>query len=136
MSRRSWLCVITLAILILPTSAIARELALRAECFSDTGDETIVRVYEILDITTQLRHFSGVISFANGEQIQKTPLRLLEAGPNAVWRGVGFLLRVHTDKAVGSDLFLGRFRGRGDDGEPIILRSLSCDLSGWASSVP
>ena len=134
MSRRSLLCVIILAILVLPTSAAARELALRAECLADTGDGTIVRVYEILDITTQLRHLTGVISFRDGEQVQKTPLRFLEAGSNAVWRGVGFLLHVHTDKIIGAGLFPGRFRGRDDGGKPIILRNLSCDLSGWADS--
>ncbi len=125
-------CAIILTALAVPATVAARELVLRAECFDDTGDGTIVRVYEILDIRSQVRHLTGWISFPNGEQIQKTPLRFRKAGFNAIWRGNEFFLRVHTNNAESTDLFIGRFRGRDDNGDPIILRSLSCDLSGWA----
>jgi len=128
------LFVIVLTALSLPTVLAAREIALRAECFDDTGDGTSLRVYETLDITSGVRRLIGVISFPNGEQIQRTPLHFWEAGVNAIWRGNEFLLRVHTNNASSSDLFIGRFRGRDDNGNPIILRSLSCDLSGWAGS--
>ncbi len=125
---------IVLTTLALSTDLAAREIALRAECFDDTGDGTIVRVYETFDITSRVQRLTGVINFPNGEQIQKSPLRFWEAGVNAIWRGNEFLLRVHTNNASSTDLFIGRFRGRDDNGNPIILRSLSCDLSGWAGS--
>jgi hypothetical protein len=125
---------IVLTTLALSTDLAAREIALRAECFDETGDGAIVRVYEMLDMATGVRRLTGVINFPNGKQIQKSPLRFREAGVNAIWRGNEFLLRVHTNNASSTDLFLGRFRGRDDNGNPIILRSLSCDLSGWAGS--
>ena len=123
---------IVLTALVLPSALAAREIALRAECFDDTGDGTIVRVYEALEIPSRVQRLTGVITFPNGDQIQKSPLRFREAGVNDIWRGREFLLRVNTHKASTTDLFIGRFRGRDDDGNPIILRSLSCDLSGLA----
>ncbi len=125
---------IVLTALALPTALAAREIALRAECFDDTGDGTILAVYELLDIRSGTRTLTGVVNLANGDQVQKTPLHFREAGVNVIWRGNEFLLRVHTNNISSTGLFIGRFRGRDDNGNPIILRGLSCDLSGWAGS--
>jgi hypothetical protein len=87
-----------------------------------------VAVLELLDIASGTRTLSGVVNFADGDQLHKTPLRFREAGVNAIWQGEGFLLRVHTNNLSSTDQFVGRFRGRDDDGNPVVLPNLLCDL--------
>ena len=55
---------IVLTTIALPTALAAREIALRAECFDDTGGGTSVRVYEALDVAngTEYKLTGGVFS--------------------------------------------------------------------------
>ena len=93
------------------------------QCVSDTGD-LAVRV-------TDHGHTPGLIGSvrpATGDTFLVEPLRFREAGLNLIWRGKTFLLRVATHQPTAPGEFAGRFRGRDDGGNPVILRDLSCTL--------
>jgi hypothetical protein len=48
-------------------------------------------------------------------------------GPNIIWRGDGFFLRVNTSKRLDdTSLFPAKFNGRDDDGNPILTGNLVC----------
>jgi hypothetical protein len=128
MIRLLMCCVVLLTSLAFPTISSPREFAVRAQCFDDTFARPTVAVLELLDIASGTRTLSGVVNFADGDQLHKTPLRFREAGVNAIWQGEGFLLRVHTNNLSSTDQFVGRFRGRDDDGNPVVLPNLLCDL--------
>ena len=68
------------------------------------------------------------MSCATGDTFRVGPLRFRKAGPNLIWRGKTFLLRVATHLPTAPGEFAGRFRGRDDGGNPVILRDLSCTL--------
>ena len=50
----------------------------------------------------------------------------IDAGPNIMWRGDGFHLRVNTSRDT--SLFPAKFNGRSDDGNPIVIRNLVCSF--------
>ena len=61
------------------------------------------------------------------EQIARVDdLVRIDAGPNIMWRGDGFHLRVNTSRDT--SLFPAKFNGRSDDGNPIVIRNLVCSL--------
>jgi hypothetical protein len=70
----------------------------------------------------------GSVRTATGDIFSVGPLRFREAGPNFIWQGKRFLLRVATHVPTAPGEFAGRFRGRDDGGNPVILRDLSCTL--------
>ncbi len=66
------------------------------------------------------RDFIEIIAWVDG-------LVLIDAGPNIIWRGDGFHLRVNTSRrARGTSLFPAKFNGRDDDGNPILTGNLVC----------
>ena len=92
-------------------------------CFYDTGDLAVA----VIDHG----HMPGLIGSVRpptGDNFSVGPLRFREAGPNLIWRGKTFLLRVATHQPTAPGEFAGRFRGRDDGGNPVILRDLSCTL--------
>jgi hypothetical protein len=55
----------------------------------------------------------------------------IDTGPNILWRGDGFHLRVNTSKRLDdTSLFPGKFNGRDDDGNPILTGNLVCTVFG------
>ena len=93
------------------------------QCVSDTGDSAVSVIDHV--------HTPGLIGSvrpATGDNFSVGPLRFREAGPNLIWRGKTFLLRVATHQPTAPGEFSGFFRGRDDDGNPVILRDLSCTL--------
>ncbi len=93
------------------------------QCVSDTGDSAV----SVIDHG----HTPGLIGRvrpATGDNFSVGPLRVREAGPNLIWRGKAFLLRVATHQPTAPGEFSGFFRGRDDDGNPVILSNLSCTL--------
>ncbi len=93
------------------------------QCVSDTGDSAVA--------VTDRRHTPGLrgsVRTATGDIFSVGPLRFREAGPNLIWRGKAFLLRVATHQPTAPGEFSGFFRGRDDDGNPVILSNLSCTL--------
>ena len=128
MIRLLMCCAVLLTSLAFPTISSPREFAVRAQCFDDTFARPTVTVLDLFDIRSGTRTLIGVVNFADGDQLHRTPLHFREAGVNAIWKGEGFLLRVHTNNLSSTDQFVGRFRGRDDDGNPVILPNLLCDL--------
>ncbi len=56
-------------------------------------------------------------------------LVLVDGGPNVIWRGDGFHLRVNTSRGPeDTSLFPAKFNGRDDDGNPILTGNLVCSL--------
>ncbi len=93
------------------------------QCVSDTGDSAVSVISH--------GHTPGLIGNvrpATGDNFSVGPLRFHEAGPNLIWRGKTFLLRVATHQPTAPGEFSGFFRGRDNDGNPVILRDLSCTL--------
>ncbi len=93
------------------------------QCVYDTGDLAVL----VIDHG----HTPGLIGSvrpATGDNFSVGPLRFREAGPNFIWRGKTFLLRVATHVPTAPGEFAGRFRGLDDGGNPVILRDLSCTL--------
>ena len=50
----------------------------------------------------------------------------IDAGPNIMWRGDGFHLKVNTSRDT--LLFPAKFNGLSDDGNPIVIHNLVCSL--------
>ena len=95
------------------------------QCFYDTGESAVV----VLDQGHGgVPSLFGIVNSATGGRFRVAPLRFREAGPNFIWRGKTFLLRVATHVPTAPGEFSGRFRGRDDGGNPVILRDLSCTL--------
>ena len=95
------------------------------QCFYDTGDLAVLVIGR--------GHTPGPIGSvwpATGDNffVEPVPVRFREAGPNFIWQGKRFLLRVATHVPTAPGEFAGRFRGRDDGGNPVILRDLSCTL--------
>ena len=93
------------------------------QCVYDTGDLAVL----VIDHG----HTPGLIGSvrpATGDNFSVGPLRFREAGPNLIWRGKAFLLRVATHQPTAPGEFSGFFRGRDDDGNPMNLSNLSCTL--------
>jgi hypothetical protein len=68
------------------------------------------------------RDFVEVIARVDG-------LVLIDAGPNIIWRGDGFHLRINTSGRPGdTSLVPAKFNGRDDDGNPILTGNLVCSL--------
>ena len=66
------------------------------------------------------RDFVETIAWVDG-------LVRIDGGPNIIWRGDGFHLRVKTGRRpVGTSLFTAKFSGRDDDGNPILTSNLMC----------
>ncbi len=105
------------------TASASHPPSVRVQCVSDTGDSA-VSVLNFLP-TPGLR---GSVRTATGDIFSVGPLRFREAGPNFIWQGKRFLLRVATHVPTAPGEFAGRFRGRDDGGNPVILRDLSCTL--------
>ncbi len=93
------------------------------QCVSDTGDSA-VSVIDFVHTPGRI----GRVRTATGDNFSVRPLRFREAGPNFIWQGKRFLLRVATHVPTAPGEFAGRFRGRDDGGNPVILRDLSCTL--------
>ena len=93
------------------------------QCVYDTGDLAVL----VIDHGHTPGLIGGVRS-ATGDNFSVGPLRFREAGPNHIWQGKRFLLRVATNVPTARGEFSGRFRGRDDGGNPVILRDLSCTL--------
>jgi len=92
-------------------------------CFDETGDLAV----SVIDHG----HTTGLIARVmpvTGDGFSVAPLRFREAGPNLIWRGKAFLLKVATHQPTVPGEFSGFFRGRDDGGNPVILRDLSCTL--------
>ncbi len=93
------------------------------QCFYDTGDLAVGVIF-FFPNGRQI----GSVNSATGFNFKVEPVRFREAGPNFIWQGKRFLLRVATHVPTAPGEFAGRFRGRDDGGNPVILRDLSCTL--------
>jgi hypothetical protein len=77
--------------------------------------------------------FGGLVNFDDGDFVERIAavddLVLIDGGPNIIWRGDGFHLRVNTSRgSEGTSLFPAKFNGRDDDGNPILTGNLVCSL--------
>jgi hypothetical protein len=75
----------------------------------------------------------GRVNFDDGGFVERIAavdrLVLIEGGPNIIWRGDGFHLRVNTSRrSEDTSLFPAKFNGRDDDGNPILTGNLVCRL--------
>jgi hypothetical protein len=73
----------------------------------------------------------GQVSFFDGDFVEIIArvdgLVRIDGGPNIMWRGDGFHLRLNTSRTpVGTTVFPGDFNGRDDDGNPILTGNLGC----------
>ncbi len=77
--------------------------------------------------------FRGSVIFDDGDFVERIAavdrLVLIDGGPNIIWRGDGFHLRVNTSRGPeDTSLFPAKFNGRDDDGNPILTGNLVCRL--------
>ena len=77
--------------------------------------------------------FRGAVIFDDGDFVERIAavdrLVFIDGGPNIIWRGDGFHLRVNTSRgSEGTSLFPAKFNGRDDDGNPILTGNLVCSL--------
>ena len=70
----------------------------------------------------------GLVNFDDGDFVETIAvvddLVRSDSGPNIMWRGDGFHLRVNTSRGPGP--IPGKFNGRDDDGNPILTGNLMC----------
>jgi hypothetical protein len=118
-------CLALVSALALAAPAHAREFSLRAQCFDEVG-ELAVTVIDSGPFAGSI--LVGIVHLTDGTEFQREDLRFIETRRLDIWQGEWFLLRVHLDKPVASDRYLGRFRGRDDWGRPVAFRNLSCAL--------
>ena len=95
-----------------------------------------------VSVVNDARHDGGPLSVLAGSVVfdddgffvtiaQVDGLVRIDAGPNIIWRGDGFHLRVDTSRRPGgTSLFPAKFNGRDDDGNPILTGNLVCRLPG------
>jgi hypothetical protein len=126
MTRLLALCLVISACVTVRTAAASHPPFLPVQCFYDTGERAILVID--FDHHSGVLDLIGVVSPATGDAFRVGPLRFREAGPNFIWRGKKFLLRVATHEPTVPGEFSGSFRGRDDGGNPVILRDLSCTL--------
>jgi hypothetical protein len=77
--------------------------------------------------------FEGRVNFDDGDFVERIAavdgLVRIDGGPNIIWRGDGFHLRVNTSRGPeDTSLFPAKFNGRDDDGNPILTGNLVCRL--------
>ena len=75
----------------------------------------------------------GRVNFDDGDFVERIAvvdgLVRIDGGPNIMWRGDGFHLRVNTSGRPGdTSLVSAKFNGRDDDGNPILTGNLVCSL--------
>ena len=90
-----------------------------------------------VSVTFNDGHHDGVPGFLEGrvtvvdrrgvEVIARVDgLLRIDAGPNIMWRGDGFHLKINTSRDT--LLFPAKFNGLSDDGNPIVIHNLVCSL--------
>ncbi len=75
----------------------------------------------------------GRVNFNDGGFVERIAvvddLVRIDSGPNIIWRGDGFHLRVNTSGRPGdTSLVPAKFNGRDDDGNPILTGNLVCSF--------
>ena len=105
------------------TPSPAREISLQAQCFNET-DELAVLAIDSGPFPGSI--LVGIVYLADNTQLSREDLRFSATPRHAVWQGEQFLLRVHTNRPVDTDRYLGRFHGLDDSGQPLVFRNLSC----------
>ena len=73
----------------------------------------------------------GRVNFDGGDFVERIAavdgLVRIDGGPNIIWRGDGFHLKVNIrTRPGGTSLFPAKFNGRDDDGNPILTGNLVC----------